>query len=94
MPRVSNSNEMERSGQITKRGSKPGRTALVQCALIAQRFSPYLKRYYENIKARRGTGKAIIALDLSPKLRQTVKTQFSANGELCHGNATKIHEGV
>jgi len=33
-------------------------------------------------------------MDLSPKLRQTVKTQFSANGELCHGNATKIHEGV
>jgi transposase len=34
----------------------------VQCALIAQRYSPYLKRYYEKIKARRGTGKAIIAL--------------------------------
>lgn len=48
--------------RITKRGSKLGRTALVQCALIAQRYSPYLKRYYEKIKARRGTGKAIIAL--------------------------------
>ncbi len=36
----------------------------------------------------------LLKLDLSPKLRQTVKTQFSANGELCHGNATKIHEGV
>lgn len=62
VPRVSNSNERERSGRITKRGSKLGRTALVQCALIAQRYSPYLKRYYEKIKARRGTGKAIIAL--------------------------------
>ena len=62
VPRVSNSNETERSGRITKRGSKLGRTALVQCALIAQRYSPYLKRYYEKIKARRGTGKAIIAL--------------------------------
>ena len=31
-------------------------------ALIAQRYSPYLKRYYDKIKARRGTGKAIIAL--------------------------------
>ena len=62
VPRISNSNETERSGRITKRGSKLGRTALVQCALIAQRYSPYLKRYYEQVKARRGTGKAIIAL--------------------------------
>jgi transposase len=62
VPRVSNCNETERSGRITKRGSKLGRTALVQCALIAKRYSPYLKRYYEKIKTRRGTGKAIIAL--------------------------------
>jgi transposase len=62
VPWVSNSNETERSGRITQRGSKLGRTALVQCALIAQRHSPCLKRYYEKIKARRGTGKAIIAL--------------------------------
>jgi transposase len=62
VPRVSNSNETVHSGRITKRGSKLGRTALVQCALIAQRYSPYLKRYYEKIKERRGTGKAIIAL--------------------------------
>jgi len=33
----------------------------VQCALIAQRFSPYFKSYYERKKSR-GTGKAIIAL--------------------------------
>jgi transposase len=62
VPRVSRSNETDHSGRITKRGSKLGRTALVQCALVAQRYSPYLKRYYEKIKARRGTGKAIIAL--------------------------------
>jgi transposase len=62
VPRVSKSNETEHTGRITKRGSKLGRTALVQCALIAQRYSPYLKRYYEQVKARRGTGKAIIAL--------------------------------
>src|ERR1700686_528100 len=34
-------------------------------------------------------------LDLSPKLRQTVKTHFSSNGELSHGsNTTEVHEGV
>jgi transposase len=62
VPRVSNSNQTERSGRIHKRGSKLGRTALVQSALIAANYSPYLKQFYERIKARRGTGKAIIAL--------------------------------
>ena len=62
VPRVSNSNETNRSGRITKRGNKLGRTALVQCALIAKRYSPYLSDYYERIKSRRGAGKAIIAL--------------------------------
>lgn len=62
VPRIHNSNETERSGHITKRGSKLGRTALVQCALIAKRYSPYLDSYYEHIRTRRGTGRAIIAL--------------------------------
>jgi transposase len=62
VPRVQNSNETEHSGRITKRGTKLGRTTLVQCALIAKRYSPYLARFYERIRARRGTGKAIIAL--------------------------------
>jgi transposase len=62
VPRVSNSNETERSGRIHKRGTKLGRTALVQSALIAAQYSPYLKRFYEKVKARRGAGKAIIAL--------------------------------
>jgi transposase len=62
VPRIHNSNETERSGRITKRGSKLGRTALVQCALIAKRYSPYLANYYERIRSRRGTGRAIIAL--------------------------------
>lgn len=62
VPRVSNSNQTERSGRIHKRGSKLGRTALVQSALIAAQYSPYLKRFYQQVKARRGAGKAIIAL--------------------------------
>ena len=62
VPRVSNSNETEHSGRITKRGTKLGRTTLIQCALIAQRYSPYLKTYYEKMKGRRGAGKAIVAL--------------------------------
>ncbi|MGZ4788878.1 MAG: transposase [Terriglobales bacterium] len=66
VPRVQNSNESERSGRITKRGHKLARTTLVQCGLVAQRYSPYLKRFYERIKSRRGGGKAKIVL--APKL--------------------------
>lgn len=62
VPRVRNSNETERSGRITKRGTKLGRTTLVQCALISMRYSPYLAQFYHKVASRRGTGKAIIAL--------------------------------
>lgn len=61
VPVVRQSNETEQHGRITKGGSKLGRTTLAQCTLIAIRYSPYLKKFYERIKARRGTGKAIIA---------------------------------
>lgn len=61
VPRVSNSNETERSGRITKRGTKLGRTTLVQCTLIAIRYSRYLRTFYDRIKTRKGSGKAIIA---------------------------------
>ena len=61
VPRVANSNETVHHGRITKRGSKLGRTTLVQCTLVATRYSPYLKNFYERIKAKKGAGKAIIA---------------------------------
>lgn len=55
------SNETQHHGRITKGGSKLGRTTPVQCTLVALRYSPYLKKFYERIKERRGSGKAIIA---------------------------------
>jgi len=61
VPRVSNSNETVQHGRITKRGSKLGRTTLVQCTLAAKRYSRYLNSFYERIKAKKGGGKAIIA---------------------------------
>lgn len=61
VPRVSNSNDSVRHGAITKKGSKLGRTTLVQCSWVAIRYSPYLKSFYEKLKARKGSGKAIIA---------------------------------
>jgi len=62
VPRVSNSNETSRSGRITKKGTKLGRTTLVQCGLIAKRYSPYLFAYHDRVKQRRGGGKANIAV--------------------------------
>ncbi len=62
VPRVSSSNETVHIGRITKMGSKTARTALVQCALIAMRYNPYLKQFHTAIKIRRGGPKANIAL--------------------------------
>jgi len=62
VPRVSNSADSVNHGRITKRGNKTGRTTLVQCSLSAIKKSEYLKKYYEQVKARRGHGKAKIAL--------------------------------
>ena len=61
VPRVSQSNETDNRGRITKRGDKLMRTTLVQCTLIAIRYSGYLNAFYRRIKNRRGAGKAIIA---------------------------------
>ena len=61
VPRVSQSNDTDNRGRITKRGDKLVRTTLVQCTLIAKRYSGYLNSFYQRIKARRGSGKAIIA---------------------------------
>lgn len=62
VPRVQNSNETEHSGRITKQGNKLARTCLVQCALIAKRYSSFLQNFYQRIQRRRGGGKANIAL--------------------------------
>ena len=55
VPVVRQSNE-EHRGRITKGGSKLGRTTLVQCTLSALRYSSYLKKFYERIKARAWRG--------------------------------------
>lgn len=62
VPRIANSNETERSGSITKQGNKLAGTTLVQCGLVAKRYSPYLQQFYQRIQRRRGGGKANIAL--------------------------------
>lgn len=61
VPRVSQSNDTDHRGRITKRGNRLMRTTLVQCTLTAIRYSGYLNAFYRRIRERRGSGKAIIA---------------------------------
>lgn len=78
VPRVNNSNETIRQGRITKQGSKLGRTTLVQCTLIAIRYSPYLESFYCRLKQRKGSGKALIATSrkLLTIIYQTLKNDW------------------
>ena len=59
--RVYVSNETSQYGRIIKRGNKIARTALAQRTLIAIRYNAYLRRFYFKLKAKKGSGKAIIA---------------------------------
>lgn len=61
VPRVYVSNETSHYGKITKMGNKIARTALVQSTLIAIRYNEYLRSFYFKLKAKKGSGKAIIA---------------------------------
>jgi transposase len=61
VPRVYESNEKLRRGRITKRGDKIFRTTLVQVALIAIRYNGYLRSFYDRLRVKKGSGKAIIA---------------------------------
>jgi transposase len=61
VPRVKQSNDTLHQGRITKHGNKLARTTLVQCTLVAIRYSSYLRSFYVKIKNKKGSGKAIIA---------------------------------
>lgn len=78
VPRVRNSSDTVHHGRITKQGSKLGRTTLVQCTLIAIRYSPYLRNFYLRLKAKKGSGKAIIATSrkLLGIIYQTLKNDW------------------
>lgn len=78
VPRVRNSSDRMHHGRITKQGSKLGRTTLVQCTLIALRYSPYLRDFYLRLKHKKGSGKAIIATSrkLLGIIYQTLKNDW------------------
>lgn len=61
VPRSRWSDETFHYGRITKMGNKAARTALVQAAFTAIRYNDYLRAFYLRLKAKKGTGKAIVA---------------------------------
>lgn len=61
VPRVSDSNTTIRHGSITKRGTSLGRHTLVLCTWVATTRSLYLRRFYQRLKERKNSGKAIVA---------------------------------
>lgn len=78
VPRTRNSGDRVCHGRITKQGSKLGRTTLVQCTLVAIKYSPYLRRFYLRLKQKKGSGKAIIATSrkLLGIIYQTLKNDW------------------
>jgi len=61
VPSVRNTGNTVSHGHITRRGNKIFRTTLVQVALIAIKYSSYLRKFYDKLKAKKGSGRAIIA---------------------------------
>ncbi|MDH5718962.1 MAG: transposase, partial [Spirochaetia bacterium] len=51
VPRVKNTSNTINHGRITKRGSQVARATLIQCTLIAIRYSPYLRDFFKKLKA-------------------------------------------
>ena len=87
VPRVSNSNQTEHTGRITKRGTKLGRTTLIQCALIAQRYSPYLKTYYEKTPGAGGeqeeTARVPVSAEAGRDIRKRQYSKTATSGRRC-----------
>ena len=61
-PRVHQSAGTGYNGRITKEGSPRVRCSIVQSARVAVRWDDHFKEKYLRIKARRGDGKAIVAV--------------------------------
>lgn len=84
VPRVEQSGETERYGRIIKRGCRPIRRVIIQCAwsLVKSKHGGILKEFYERLYPRIGKKKAIVAT-----ARKMVETFYAmiTSGELYWG---------
>ena len=58
VPKVSQSNDTDNRGRITKRGNKLMRTTLVQCTLVAKRYSGYARHRDLPLRAKADVARA------------------------------------
>ena len=61
VPHISDLMMKTKTGRISKQGSPWLRWILVQCAMTAARYDQRLKSFYERLKSRKGSAKAIVA---------------------------------
>jgi len=61
-PSIHQSGSVEIRGGITKQGSRMLRWAIVEAAWVAVRYDGRMRGFYERVKRRRGSGKAIVAV--------------------------------
>jgi transposase len=62
VPRANNSGGKDRPGHISRESRKLTRTILTQCVHHVAASSPSLDRYYQELREKRGTGRARIAV--------------------------------
>ena len=60
-------------GRITKRGNKIVHTTLVECALIAMRYNPYLRNFHGCIKSKHGASQPISLLPGTFSIRSSTR---------------------
>ena len=60
-PSTRESSGKTKTGRISKQGSPWLRWILVQCAMTAVRYDQRLKSFYERIRSKKGSSKAIVA---------------------------------
>lgn len=89
VPRVDQSGETERYGNIIKRGCKPIRRIMIQCAwaLVRSTYGGTIREFYERLQVRVGKKKAIVAT--ARKMLETFHAMIK-NGELYWGVPEEI----
>ena len=76
------------TGAITKQGRRELRTALIEAAWIAVRHHPYWQAQFELLAARKGAGKAIVAI--ARKLLVVIWHVLTKQAADCHADPVRV----
>lgn len=76
------------TGAITKQGRRELRTALIESAWIAVRHHPYWQAQFERLAARKGAGKAIVAI--ARKLLVAIWHVLTKQVADCHADPVRV----